>query len=93
MFQPKYPTPDAYTAITTAVVPSAAQYPAPVPQPARSARSSTAVELVKTHPALVFGGLVVGGLVLISMFLAIAITAGSLALLAVVMRSLMNDRR
>ncbi|MCX4672851.1 SpdD protein [Streptomyces sp. NBC_01381] len=93
MFKPKYPTPDTYPTINTAVPPAPDHNPAPAPQPAPLARTSAAVELVKSNPVLVLGGLVVGGLLLTSMFLAIAITAGSLALLAVVIRSLMNDRR
>ncbi|MFE0131267.1 hypothetical protein ACFWY6_06750 [Streptomyces sp. NPDC059037] len=93
MFKPKYPTPDTYPTIATAAAPATDHTPAPAPQSAPLARTSAAVELVKSNPVLVFGGLVVGGLLLTSMFLAIAITAGSLALLAVVIRSLMNDRR
>ncbi|MGW6023712.1 SpdD protein [Streptomyces sp. NPDC055099] len=93
MFKPKYPTPDTYPTITTAVPPATDRTPAPALQPVPLARTSAAVELVKSNPVLVVAGLVVGGLLLTSMFLAIAITAGSLALLAVVIRSLMNDRR
>ncbi|WP_326652605.1 hypothetical protein [Streptomyces sp. NBC_01750] len=95
MFKPKYPTPDTYTATTHAVVPAPQQNKTPAPRPATTpaTHTSAVLELVKNKPLAVAAGVVVGGAVLTSMFLAIAITAGSLALLAVVIRSLMNNHR
>lgn len=95
MFKPKYPTPDAYTPPTHATVPAARQESAPVTRPTTApvAHTSAVLDLVKSKPLAVGAGVLVGGAVLTSMFLAIAITAGSLALLAVVIRSLMNNQR
>lgn len=93
MFKPKYPTPDTYTATTQAVVKQQSETPALRPTAAPVTHTSAVLELVKSKPLAVVGGAVVTGAVLTSMFLAIAITAGSLALLAVVIRSLMNNQR
>ncbi|MCX5398175.1 SpdD protein [Streptomyces sp. NBC_00102] len=107
MFTPKYPTPDtAPTPDTTLVRPltGLVHPPAPVcdchhtpdtPAPAPVGRPG--VQL--TPGALVVavaGGtaaVLVVGAVLVSMLLAVAITAGSLALLAVVLRIMLNDSR
>ncbi|MGW2837155.1 SpdD protein [Streptomyces sp. NPDC001493] len=107
MFTPKYPTPDtAPTPDTTLVRPltgvvhtpaacDCQHTPAPPPAPAPVARPG--VQL--TPGALVVavaGGtaaVLVVGAVLVSMLLAVAITAGSLALLAVVLRLMLNDSR
>ncbi|MGW0553661.1 hypothetical protein ACWDZ6_05580 [Streptomyces sp. NPDC002926] len=95
MFKPKYPAPDVYTPPTHATAPAARQESAPVPRPAAApaTHTSAVLDLVKSKPLAVVAGVLVGGAVLTSMFLAIAITAGSLALLAVVIRSLMNNQR
>ncbi|MEV6651759.1 SpdD protein [Streptomyces sp. NPDC051219] len=90
MFKPKYPIPDVYTPPTHAAAPATRQESAPATRPAAA---STALELVRSKPLAVVAGVVVTGAVLTSMFLAIAITAGSLAVLAVVLRSLMNNQR
>ncbi|TXL92107.1 SpdD protein [Streptomyces sp. IB2014 016-6] len=98
MFTPKYPTPD--TAPATPVVrtpdaihPPAVPTPAPVPVPVASARPT--VQL--TPAALVtvaIGGttvVLVVGAVLVSLLLAVAITGASVAVCAVVLRSLLNQ--
>ncbi|MEU5716610.1 SpdD protein [Streptomyces sp. NPDC020403] len=105
MFTPKYPTPDtAPTADTSLVQPltglvhppacdchhTPTTSPAPVPVPA----GRPSVQL--TPGALVVaaaGGtalVLVVGTVLVSMLLAVAITAASIAICAVVLRSLLN---
>jgi hypothetical protein len=91
MFQPKYPTPDTYT-ITTAVAsaPSSTRAAEPV-SPALAAPAPAARPALQITPATVATGgaaVLVVGAVLVSMLLAVAVTAGSLALLAVVLRSL-----
>jgi hypothetical protein len=96
MFSPKYPTPDTYTPTApvsrtvhpTAVTPAA---PAPVAPAAAPARPS--VQITPAGIAVGVGAVVAVGAVLVSMLLAVAITAGSLALLAVVLRSILNDSR
>ncbi|WP_405806243.1 SpdD protein [Streptomyces sp. NBC_00210] len=94
MFKPKYPVPDTYIPTTHAVVPAQqGEAPSLSSTAVPVTRTSAVVELVKSKPLAVVGGVVVTGAVLTSMFLAIAITAGSLALLAVVIRSLMSNQR
>ncbi|GAA1525686.1 hypothetical protein GCM10009730_37790 [Streptomyces albidochromogenes] len=89
MFKPKYPAPDTYPVTRPTVTPAPRQETAPANRPSTS---SAMVDLVKSNPLAVAGGVVVLGAVLTSMFLAVALTAGSLAVLAVVIRSLMNQR-
>ncbi|MCK8680220.1 SpdD protein [Streptomyces lichenis] len=97
MFTPKYPAPDTAipaarppTAVTTSAVP--AQVSAPLPTRPLSPR---VVQL--TPGALVgvaAGGtavILVVGAVLVSMLLAVAVTATSLAICAVVLRSLLTQ--
>ncbi|MEV0090209.1 SpdD-like protein [Streptomyces sp. NPDC050738] len=71
--------------------PCACQHPAPAPvAPVRSGVQLSTGGVI----ALAVGGtgvVLVIGAVLISMFLAVAVTAGSLALLAVVLRSMLNN--
>ncbi|MFE0081620.1 SpdD protein [[Kitasatospora] papulosa] len=106
MFTPKYPTPD--TADTSLVRPltglahppacicdhTTAPAPAPVPAPVPVGRPSVQF----TPGALVVaaaGGtalVLVVGTVLVSMLLAVAVTAASVAICAVVLRSLLNNR-
>ncbi|MGW1845088.1 SpdD protein [Streptomyces sp. NPDC001966] len=101
MFSPKYPTPDiAPTPATSLVRPPAAlahppacdchHTPAPATTPApRSTVQITPGALI----AAVAGGsavVLVVGAVLVSMLLAVAITAASVAICAVVLRSLVN---
>ncbi|WP_406159616.1 SpdD protein [Streptomyces sp. NBC_01005] len=101
MFSPKYPTPDiAPTPATSLVRPPAVlahlpacdchQTPAPTPAPVpRSTVQITPGALI----AVVVGGTVVVlvvGAVLVSMLLAVAITGASVAICAVVLRSLVN---
>lgn len=107
MFTPKYPTPDtAPTAATSLVRPlTGLVHPpacdchhtpttiAPAPAPAPVSRS--AVQLTPgTLAVAVAGGtavVLVVGAVLVSMLLAVAITAASVAICAVVLRSLLNS--
>ncbi|MFD9751632.1 SpdD protein [[Kitasatospora] papulosa] len=105
MFTPKYPTPDTAPTPDTSLVrpltvlvhPPACDChhtpaPAPAPHPVSAGRPS--VQL--TPGALVMavaGGsaaVLVVGTVLVSMLLAVAITAASVAICAVVLRSLLN---
>ncbi|MGV2918631.1 SpdD-like protein [Streptomyces alfalfae] len=73
--------------------PAVCSCPRPAPAPAASARPT--VQLTPGSLALLIGGgtaaVLVVGAVLVSMLLAVAITAGSLAIVALVVRSLMND--
>ncbi|MEV6794872.1 SpdD protein [Streptomyces sp. NPDC051320] len=94
MFKPKYPTPDVFAPAVITSAPAPVADPAPVvihqaPAPTPTALG-TALEVVKEHPLGVAAGLVIVGFVFVSMFLAVAITAASVAVLAVVLRSLMN---
>ncbi|MBY8886834.1 hypothetical protein K7472_18460 [Streptomyces sp. PTM05] len=95
MFTPKYPVSDTLTALRNATRPSQAapvsaehHDPAPVP-PTRPAINLTPGSTL----ALVGGGtavVLIVGAVLVSMLLAVAITGASVAVCAVVVRSLMN---
>ncbi|MER7578193.1 SpdD protein [Streptomyces sp. NPDC126514] len=97
MFTPKYPTPDtAPTAASSpvtnaqapAVSPSAAVTPVPIRPTVQLTPGSTL--------ALAAGGgavVLVVGAVLVSMLLAVAITGMSVAVCAVVLRSLLNAER
>ncbi|MEU9620536.1 SpdD protein [Streptomyces sp. NPDC088251] len=107
MFTPKYPAPDAAPTAATSLVPPltglvhppvcdchhtpAATTPAPAPAPA----TRSAVQLTPgTLAVAVAGGtavVLVVGAVLVSMLLAVAITAASIAICAVVLRSLLNS--
>lgn len=70
-------------------------HPAPAPAPAAPARP--AVQLTPGSLLLLIGGgtaaVLVVGAVLVSMLLAVAITAGSLAIVALVIRSILNNER
>ncbi|MFF3495881.1 SpdD-like protein [Streptomyces sp. NPDC002795] len=97
MFTPKIPVNDQPTGQTIplsgAIVGHHQTTPAPVP--VASARPT--VQLTPGSLALLVGGgtaaVLVIGTVLVSMLLAVAITAGSLAIVALVVRSLMNQER
>ncbi|WP_328894925.1 SpdD protein [Streptomyces sp. NBC_00236] len=104
MFTPKYPAPDTPPTAATSLVPPLTglvhppacdchHTPAPVPAPVPAARS--AVQLTPgTLAVAVAGGtavVLVVGAVLVSMLLAVAITAASVAICAVVLRSLLNS--
>ncbi|MFH9824839.1 SpdD protein [Streptomyces bobili] len=96
MFTPKYPPQDT-APIPTAPAPTTysptAYVPAPAPVSNRPAVQLTAGSTL----ALVAGGsaaVLVVGTVLVSMFLAVAITAASVAVCAVTVRSILkSDRR
>ncbi|MFD9926010.1 SpdD protein [[Kitasatospora] papulosa] len=107
MFTPKYPAPDTAPTADTSLVrpltglvhPAACDChhtpaPAPVPAPVPAGRPSVQF----TPGALVVaaaGGtalVLVVGTVLVSMLLAVAITAASVAICAVVLRSLLNHQ-
>ncbi|MFJ3594011.1 SpdD protein [Streptomyces sp. NPDC090231] len=107
MFTPKYPTPDTPPTAATSLVPPltglvhppacdchhtpATTTPAPAPAPV----SRSAVQVTPgTLAVAVAGGtavVLVVGAVLVSMLLAVAITAASVAICAVVLRSLLNS--
>ncbi len=90
MIHPKYPPPDVYTAPATPVVPTADHPPAPVP-----AASGPMVRLTPGGLVTVAAGgtaaVLVLGAVLVSLLLAVAVTACSVAVCAVVLRSLIHD--
>lgn len=88
MFSPKYPTPDT----------PPAHVPAPyIPPPLQAAPPRPAVRLTPGSVlTLVAGGalVLVVGTVLVSLLLAVAVTAASVAVCAVVVRSILqSDRR
>ncbi|NGO10201.1 SpdD-like protein [Streptomyces sp. HC44] len=102
MFRPKVPvnpmptgivTPPAAVEPTTVIPSALAQTPAPAPvAPTRPTVQLTLGALV----AVVGGGtavVLVVGAVLVSMLLAVAITATSVAVCAVVLRSLLNNQK
>ncbi|TFV32325.1 SpdD protein [Streptomyces sp. T1317-0309] len=97
MFTPKYPAPD--TAPTPMAQPSTTAHAIPAPQmspaPVAPASSRPTVQLTPGSAlALAAGGgavVLVVGAVLVSMLLAVAITGVSVALCAVVLRSLVKD--
>ncbi|MFI9104294.1 SpdD-like protein [Streptomyces fildesensis] len=101
MLRPKIPTmPTAITTLTPPSVVESLHFPAcacqhataPAPVAARPAIQLTPGSVI----ALVVGGtavVLVVGAVLVSMLLAVAITAASLAVCAVVLRSLLRDQR
>jgi hypothetical protein len=100
VFTPKYPPPDTAPAPSLAPVPTAAEVhavqapalvvPAPVSQrPAVQLTPGSALALAAGGGAVV---LVVGA-VLVSMLLAVAITGMSVAVCAVVLRSLLNQQK
>ncbi|MEU5378480.1 SpdD protein [Streptomyces sp. NPDC005968] len=99
MFTPKYPTPDTAPTPTTIVQPSTAAAPVPAPQTSPAlvvpASSRPTVQLTPGSAlALAAGGgavVLVVGAVLVSMLLAVAITGVSVALCAVILRSLVKD--
>ncbi|MFE4685635.1 SpdD-like protein [Streptomyces sp. NPDC056721] len=96
MLRPKIPTNPAPTGIVTPLVVepmSITQHtPAPVPAPVAPAPTRPTVQLTPgALVALVGGGtgvVLVVGAVLVSMLLAVAVTAASLAICALVVRSL-----
>ncbi|MEU1517222.1 SpdD protein [Streptomyces sp. NPDC005811] len=100
MFTPKYPPQD--TAPTTFTHPapygSTPYVPAPTPVPSAPVSHRPAAQLTPGSTlALVAGGgalVLVVGAVLVSMLLAVAITAASVAVCAVTVRSILkSDRR
>ncbi|MFJ7136973.1 SpdD-like protein [Streptomyces fungicidicus] len=101
MFQPKVPPmpqPTGPVAPPVVVEPTTVTAAAPTPQPAPGPHvpSRPAVQLTPGSAlALVGGGtavVLVVGAVLVSMLLAVAITAASVAVCAVVLRSLLHRR-
>lgn len=108
MFTPKVPVNDLPTGeivpvITTAVIhdhphaPTACHCRNSAPAPSGAVSSRPAVQLTPGSLLLAVGGgitaVLVVGAVLVSMLLAVAITAASLAVCAVVIRSLLNHER
>ncbi|MET8974719.1 SpdD protein [Streptomyces sp. NPDC004539] len=91
MFTPKYPKPDTAPAITTTT-------PAvPIPAPSAPVSNRPALQLTPGSTlTLVAGGgalVLVVGAVLVSMLLAVAITAASVAVCAVVVRSILKEHK
>ena len=99
MFRPKVPTNPAPTGlvIPPTVEPTAIVRHPPAPAPLAQAPARPAVHLTPgTALALVGGGtavVLVVGTVLVSMLLAVAITGASVAVCAVVLRSLLASER
>ncbi|MEV8333345.1 SpdD protein [Streptomyces niveus] len=101
MFTPKYPTPDTAPAAPVVRTPDAIHPPAAAPVPVTPAPAPAAAPTrptIQLTPAAVVtvavGGttvVLVVGAVLVSMLLAVAITGASVAICAVVLRSLLNQ--
>lgn len=106
MFTPKYPTPDTAPTAATSLVPPLTglvhppacdchHTPATVPALAPGPATRSAVQLTPGALAVAVAGgtavVLVVGAVLVSMLLAVAITAASVAICAVVLRSLLNS--
>ncbi|WP_228977447.1 SpdD-like protein [Streptomyces sp. DH12] len=100
MLRPKLPTMPQPTGLVTppAVIesPPAVPVPYPAPAPAAPASSRPAVQLTSGATLALIGGgaavVLVVGAVLVSMLLAVAVTAASVAVCAVVVRSVLKDR-
>lgn len=105
MFRPKYPTAPVPTGTATRVVTPTAVQPVAAVEPASCGHhapappapaSSTSARLTPGTVALLVGGgtaaVLVVGAVLVSMLLAVAITAASVAVCALVIRSLLNGQ-
>ncbi|MFC4503208.1 MULTISPECIES: SpdD protein [Streptomyces] len=101
MFTPKYPprdtAPPAAIPAPTVYTPVPVQASAPAPVPAVPVSNRPTVQLTPGSAlALAAGGgavVLVVGAVLVSMLLAVAITAMSVAVCAVVLRSLLSQER
>ncbi|MFF1483023.1 SpdD-like protein [Streptomyces sp. NPDC058301] len=106
MIRPKIPSNPLPTGLVTPIVTAvhehqdqapvcSCQHPAPtvVAQSTAPASGSPVVDLVKRHPVLIVGGLAVGSVLAIAMFLAIALVAVAVPIGALVMRSLLKDLR
>jgi len=89
VFTPKYPKPDTAPAVPTPVV--------PMPIPSAPLSNRPALQLTPGNTlALVAGSgalILVVGAVLVSMLLAVAITAVSVAVCAVVVRSILKEHK
>ncbi|MFG2194453.1 SpdD protein [Streptomyces sp. NPDC048639] len=96
MFRPKYPPQDTHTT-TTAPLPTPSADPGPVPvQPYVAGHAPAARPAVQITPAALATGtaaVLVVGTVLVSMLLAVAITAASVAICALVLRSMHQHTR
>ncbi|MER5654266.1 SpdD protein [Streptomyces sp. NPDC002131] len=98
MFTPKYPTPDTAPPPAVTIQDSGAAVPvvqAPAPVAPVSNRPTVQLTAGSTL-ALVGGGtavVLVVGAVLVSLLLAVAITGLSVAVVAVVLRSILNQER
>ncbi|MFI5664691.1 SpdD-like protein [Streptomyces sp. NPDC051684] len=96
MFTPKIPVNDQPTGQTIPLSGAVVEHhQAPAPAPVAYTRPT--VQLTPGSLAILVGGgtaaVLVVGTVLVSMLLAVAITAGSLAIIALVVRSLINQER
>ena len=95
MLRPKYPDTDTYTITTAAPARAAAVEPAETHPPATAVPASASRPVIKVTPATLATGtaaVLIVGTVLVSMLLAVAVAAGSIALLAVVLRSMSNSQ-
>ncbi|MEW1561749.1 SpdD protein [Streptomyces sp. NPDC093509] len=98
MFTPKYPTPDIAPPPTMSAPSAGAAVPiAQTPAPVAPVSNRPTVQLTAGSTlALVGGGtavVLVVGAVLVSLLLAVAITGMSVAVVAVVLRSILNQER
>ncbi|WP_405779882.1 SpdD protein [Streptomyces sp. NBC_00859] len=103
MFTPKYPTPDTAPALRPTTHNSLAPVcdhhhsPAPLPAAAPAPATRSGVQLTPGTLAVAIAGgagvVLVVGAVLVSMLLAVALTGVSVAICAVVLRSLLNNHR
>ncbi|WP_328639701.1 SpdD protein [Streptomyces canus] len=101
MFRPKYPpqdtAPPATVTVPTAYTPAPVQPSVPASVPVAPASNRPTVQLTPGSAlALAAGGgamVLVVGAVLVSMLLAVAITATSVAVCALVIRSILNAER
>ncbi|GAA3809264.1 SpdD protein [Streptomyces phyllanthi] len=93
MFTPKYPPQDT-APVPTATAPTTGPVPAPVTSAPVSNRPTVQLTPGSTLALVACGGAVVlvVGAVLVSMLLAVAITATSVAVCAVTIRSILKSR-
>ncbi|GAA4106215.1 hypothetical protein [Streptomyces hundungensis] len=100
MFTPKYPVSDTLTALRNATRPAptdpvSVQHHDPVSAPAPTSPPRPAIHLTPGSTLALIGGgttvVLIVGTVLVSMLLAVAITGASVAVCALVVRSLMNN--
>ena len=95
MLRPRYPEADTYPITTVPAHRATTETPLVAHEPARGVVTPPTRPVISVTPATLVvgtGAVLVVGTVLVSLLLAVALSAGSLALLAVVLRSLSNSR-